>query len=448
MANTTRHDGEAMARKAGWAAFVGTTVEWYDFYIYGTAAALVFGPPFFAGSDPAVAILLSFATFAVGFVARPVGGILFGHLGDRIGRKRTLVLTLLLMGLATVGIGCLPTYAVVGTAAPLLLVAFRILQGLAVGGEWGGAVLIATEHAKKERGFLFGAFAQQGSPAGRILATLVFLGITALLPQDALLAWAWRVPFLISAVLVVLGLVIRLSLEESPAILELQKKGRTARVPAIALFRTHTPEVLIGICAILVVFVVVYARDTFALSWATAELDFNADAFLVIILIASVVQFIVQPFGAILATTWNARKLVTLLLALEIPAIALMFVLIGTGNWTLAMLGAVIATIPDVMFYAIMAGMLAQTFPAEVRYTGISLTYGLSGALCGMTPLILQWLLTISGAIVLPIIFVVLTVAISLVASRALLKRADHTEQARATATLPNQAGHPADNAA
>ncbi|KRF14802.1 MFS transporter [Nocardioides sp. Soil796] len=424
MSSTTRFNpDERMARKAGIAAFVGTTIEWYDFYIYGTASALVFGPLFFSGSDPAVATLLSFATFAVGFLTRPIGGVVFGHLGDKIGRKRALILTLMLMGVTTFGVGLLPTYATIGALAPIGLIVLRLVQGLAVGGEWGGAVLIATEHTKKDRGYLFGAFAQQGSPAGRILATLAFLAVTSLLPEQALLDWAWRVPFLFSAVLVVVGLVIRLRLEESPEMEKLKKNDATAKVPVVELFRHNGREVTLGVFSILCVFVVVYARDTFALSWATKELDFSRDSFLSIILVASVLQFFVQPFGALLTTRYDVRKIVTVLLGIEIPALALMFILMATGNYWLAMLGAVVATIPDVMFYSVMAGMLAQAFPTKVRYTGISVAYGLSGALCGMTPLILQWLLDSSGTVVLPVVFGVITTFISLVASRALLKR-------------------------
>ena len=424
MASTTRFNpDERMARKAGLAAFVGTTIEWYDFYIYGTASALVFGPLFFSNSDPAVATLLSFATFAVGFLTRPIGGVVFGHLGDRIGRKNALIMTLLLMGVTTFGVGILPTHSSIGMMAPVLLIVLRLLQGLAVGGEWGGAVLIATEHTTKDRGYLFGAFAQQGSPAGRILAVLAFLSVTSLLPEQALLEWAWRLPFLFSAVLVIVGLVIRLSLEESPEMVKLRKEDSTVKVPVVDLFRKNSREVTLGVFAILCVFVVVYARDTFALAWATTELDFSREAFLSIILVASVLQFFVQPFGALLTIKYDVRRIVTVLLAIEIPALALMFILMATGNYWLAMLGAVVATIPDVMFYSVMAGMLAQAFPTRVRYTGISVTYGLAGALCGTTPLILQWLLDTSGTVALPVAFGVITTFISLVASRALLKR-------------------------
>ncbi|MFI7008781.1 MFS transporter [Streptomyces sp. NPDC050145] len=411
---------EKMARKAGWASFMGSTIEWYDFYVYGTASALVFAPLFFSQVPDSVGVLLSFATFWIGFLARPLGGILFGHLGDRLGRKKTLVATLLLMGISTVGIGLLPTYEQIGVAAPLLLTLLRAVQGVALGGEWGGAVLIATEHAKKERGFVFGAFAQQGSPTGRILATLSFLAVGRLSDQ-ALLGWAWRIPFLASAVLVVIGLVIRLSLEESPAVVALRASRQTAKVPVVSLFRGHTKMVLLGVAAGFTVFAVVYARDTFALSWATSEVGMDRQAFLTIILIASVVQFFVQPLGALLATRWGVRRAVTVILLCQLPTIPMMFGLIRTGSWTLALIGAIVATVPDVMYYAIIAGMFAQAFPAQVRYTAISTTYGLAGVLGGLAPVILQSLLAASGSIALPIAFVVVLGAVSLLAARAFL---------------------------
>lgn len=409
---------ERMARRAGWASFIGTTVEWYDFYLYASASALVFAPLFFSGVSPEVGLLLSFATFWVGFLARPFGSILFGHIGDRIGRKRALVATMLLMGISSVGIGLLPTSAQVGVAAPVLLAVLRMVQGVAIGGEWGGAVLIATEHADRKRGYLYGAFAQQGSPAGRILATLGFLAVSTL-PRDELLAWGWRVPFLASAILVVVGLVIRLGLEETPEMVALQRDKRTERVPIVALLRGHTPTVLLGIGAVLIVFALVYARDTFALSWATSRLGFAPDDFLLIVLLSSVVQFVVQPFGVVLAAKWGLRRTVTLLLGLVVPALPLMFVLIGTGNWWLALLGAVVATVPDVMFYAVMAGMFAEAFPAHIRYTGIASTYALSGTVGGATPVIMQGLHTATGSIIAPVGFVTVLAVVAMFCARA-----------------------------
>ncbi|MFD7292846.1 MFS transporter [Streptomyces sp. NPDC059897] len=428
---------EKMARRAGWASYLGSTIEWYDFYVYGTASALVFAPLFFADVPPAVGVLLSFVTFWVGFLARPLGAVLFGHLGDRLGRKKALVATLLLMGVSTVGIGCLPTYGQIGVAAPILLTLFRTVQGIALGGEWGGSVLITTEHAKKERGFLFAAFAQQGSPTGRILATLSFLAVGQL-SDEALLAWAWRIPFLASALLVIIGLVIRLSLEESPAMVSLRATDQTVKVPVVTLFREHSKLLLLGVGAAFTVFAIVYARDTFALSWATGEVGMDRQDFLTVILVASIVQFFVQPLGAVLATRWGVRKAVTVILACQIPTIPVMFALIGTGSFPLAVTGAVLATIPDVMYYAIVAGMFAQAFPAKVRYTGISTAYGLAGVLGGLAPVILQSLLSASGTIVLPVLFVVVLGLVSLVAARAFLTLSARTaDQEQSTEAPP-----------
>lgn len=409
---------ERMARRAGWASFIGTTVEWYDFYLYASASALVFAPLFFGAASPEIGLLLSFATFWVGFLARPLGSILFGHIGDRVGRKKALVATMLLMGISSVGIGLLPTSAQVGALAPVLLALLRMVQGVAIGGEWGGAVLIATEHADRKRSFFFGAFAQQGSPAGRILATLAFLAVSTL-PRSELLAWGWRIPFLASAILVVIGLAIRLGLAETPEMVALRKEQRTERVPIAALLRGHTPAVLLGVGAVLIVFALVYARDTFALSWATSKLGFAPDDFLLIVLLSSVVQFFVQPFGVVLAAKWGLRRTVTVLLGLVVPALPLMFLLIGTGNWWLALLGAVVATIPDVMFYAVMAGMFADAFPAHIRYTGISMTYALSGTVGGATPVIMQGLNTATGSIIAPVGFVTALALLAVICARS-----------------------------
>ena len=412
---------ERMGRRAGVASFIGTTVEWYDFYLYGTASALVFGPLFFPVVTPAIGVLVSFATFWVGFLARPLGGIVFGHLGDRVGRRNALITTLLLMGACTVGIGLLPTYAEIGVLAPVLLVVCRIVQGLAVGGEWGGAVLIATEHAPQHRGILFGAFAQQGSPAGQILSSLAFM-LAAQLPEEAFFSWGWRVPFLVSAVLVVLGLVIRLKVEESPAVQRLKETNQVARYPLVEVLRGHTALIALAVCACTIAFSAAYFKNTFALSWATNELGFEREAFLTVVLISSIAQFFVQPFGAVLASRWDVRRVVTILLVAELPVLPLMFVLVGTGSFGLSVVGMVFATVPHVMYYSILAGLLAQAFPARVRYTGISLSYALAGTLLGgTTPMIGQALLTGFGSIVPVIGFALGTVLMSLFGARALI---------------------------
>jgi predicted MFS family arabinose efflux permease len=413
----------AMRRKAGIASFVGTTIEWYDFYIYGTASALVLGPLFFPSVSDAAGVLAAFATFWVGFLARPVGGIVFGHLGDRLGRKTALVWTLTLMGAATLGVGLLPTYSSIGVAAPILLVVLRLIQGVAVGGEWGGAVLIASEHASKSKRILYGAFAQQGSPAGQMLASGSF-ALAATLPDDDFMAWGWRVPFLVSAALVLVGLVIRLRIEESPELVRLRKSGTTARFPVVELLRSSSGMVLLAIGACALVSAAAYFKSTFALSWATTELGFDRQTFLNVVLISSTVQFFTQPLGAFFATWWNPRKVVTVLLICEIPLFPLMFALIGTGNFGLAALGMALATLPHTMYYALLAGMLAESFPTRMRYTAISLAYALSGTLFGGTaPLIGQALLNATGSIVPVVGYSVLIVLLSLVCALAILRR-------------------------
>ncbi len=251
------------ARRAGIASFIGTTIEWYDFYIYGLAAALVFGKVFFpADMDPGLATLLSFVTLWSGFIARPLGGIIFGHLGDRIGRKTTLVITLIMMGIATTCIGLLPVYTQIGIWAPISLVALRIVQGIAVGGEWGGAILIASESAPKGKGILYAAFAQQGSPTGNLLATLAFFALSALPASDFIL-WGWRAPFLLSAVLVIVGMVIRLKLEESEDMKRVLAQKRTVKLPLAEVLGKHWKIVLLG-AGVLPIIHVTYFKSTFA----------------------------------------------------------------------------------------------------------------------------------------------------------------------------------------
>ena len=284
------------ARRAGIASFIGTTIEWYDFYIYGLAAALVFGKVFFpADMDPGLATLLSFVTLWSGFIARPLGGIIFGHLGDRIGRKTTLVITLIMMGIATTCIGLLPVYTQIGIWAPISLVALRIVQGIAVGGEWGGAILIASESAPKGKGILYAAFAQQGSPTGNLLATLAFFALSALPASDFIL-WGWRAPFLLSAVLVIVGMVIRLKLEESEDMKRVLAQKRTVKLPLAEVLGKHWKIVLLG-AGVLPIIHVTYFKSTFALSWATKTLGYSQGTFLSIIVVALVVQFLSQPLG-------------------------------------------------------------------------------------------------------------------------------------------------------
>lgn len=419
------------ANRAGFGAFIGSTIEWFDFYIYGTAAALVFDKVFFPELDGPVGTLVAFATFWVGFLARPIGGIVFGHYGDRLGRKKTLVITLLMMGISTTAIGLLPSYASIGIAAPILLVAIRMVQGIGLGGEWGGSVLIASEHAPKGKSVLYGAFAQQGSPVGNTLSTLSFLAISQL-PDAAFVSWGWRVPFLFSAALVIVGLFVRLKVAESPAMAKLIEKKEVVKLPLTEVLRTQPMLIVLGIGACTIGLSATYFKSTFALSWATSALSFDRSSFLTIILVANITQIIVQPFGALIATRMKSwSRAVTVMLVPELILMPVMFLLIRTENYGLAMLGVAVATIPHCLYYAALAGMLASRFPAHLRYTGISLCYQLCGTLLGgTTPIIGQFLLNRTGSITAVIAYAIFQVALTLGCMLLLLKRPNHDEQA------------------
>ncbi|MFW0793323.1 MFS transporter [Gordonia sp. CPCC 205515] len=416
-----RHDVR-QARRAGITAFVGTTIEWFDFYIYGTASALVLGRLFFPDASPAVGTLAAFATFAIGFIARPLGGIIFGHFGDKFGRKNAVIITLALMGIGTVGVGLLPTYATIGIWAPILLVLLRVLQGVAMGGEWGGAVLIATEFAPENKKVLYGAFAQQGSPVGNLLATLAFLGLSVL--SDSVFdTWGWRIPFLGSALLIIVALYIRITISETPEMREAVAKQEKNRIPLVEVLREHWVKVLLGIGAVVAGVAITYIKTTFALSWATTDLGFGRSEFLMVVTIALVVQVLVQPFGAVLASRMDQRRAVLIMLLPELVLLPLMFLLIKTGSLTLAIIGMALATAPHAMYYSALAGILAQRFPTHIRYTGISISYQVSTALfAGTAPMVSQFLLNRTGAI-WPVIGLGLGyVILSLVCMRALLR--------------------------
>ncbi|WP_030124687.1 MFS transporter [[Kitasatospora] papulosa] len=437
----TARERTKAANRAGFGAFIGSTIEWFDFYIYGTAAALVFDKVFFPELEGPIGTLVAFATFWVGFLARPIGGIIFGHYGDRLGRKKTLVITLLMMGISTTAIGLLPGYASIGIAAPILLVCIRMIQGIGLGGEWGGSVLIASEHAPKGKSVLYGAFAQQGSPVGNTLSTVSFLAISQL-PDDAFVSWGWRVPFLASAALVMVGLLVRLKVAESPAMAKLIEKKEVVKLPLTEVLRSHPMLIVLGIGACTIGLSATYFKSAFALSWATTSLDFDRSSFLTIILVANITQIIVQPFGAVIATRMKSwSRAVIVMLVPELVLMPVMFVLISTENYGLAMLGVAVATIPHCLYYAALAGMLASRFPAHLRYTGISLCYQLCGTLLGgTTPIIGQFLLNRTGSITAVIAYAVFQVALTLGCMLLLLKRPNHDEQAAEPAAAPRTA--------
>src|SRR6266536_1834306 len=282
------------------ASLVGTTIEWYDFFLYNSAAALVFNKLFFPNADPLTGTLLSFLTYAIGFGARPIGGLVFGHFGDRLGRKRLLVLSLVLMGSATFAIGLLPTYAVVGAAAPLLLTFLRLVQGFALGGEWGGAVLIVSEHGDASRRGFWASWPQCGAPGGNLLATAVLAILAAVQSDAAFVAWGWRIPFLISAVLVVIGLWIRLSVSESPVFLATERKA-DERAPIVEVLRRSWREVLIAMGARMAENMSYYVITAFILVYITTSLHLSKSIGLNAVLIGSAVHFVTIPLGGALS---------------------------------------------------------------------------------------------------------------------------------------------------
>lgn len=360
------------------ASFIGTTVEFYDFLIYGTAAALVFPELFFPQASPAAGVLLSFATFGVGFIARPLGGIVFGHFGDRIGRKRMLVYSLVGMGVSTVLIGLLPTYAQIGLAAPVLLTVLRLCQGFAVGGEWGGATLMAVEHASADRRGFYGAFPQMGAPAGTASATLAFF-LASQLPDAQFLSWGWRLPFLFSAVLIVIGLLIRLKLTESPEFAAVVHKSEVRRMPIVEAFRRHWRQILLVAGAYLSQGVFAYICVAYLVSYATTAVGIDRTAALFGVFIAALVAVAAYPaFGAWSDSIGRKRLFLNgvVLMALSVFPV---FALIDTGSPVLFGVAMVLvfglAMAPAA---GVTGALFSLAFDPDVRYSGVSIGYTLS----------------------------------------------------------------------
>ncbi|WP_261165513.1 MFS transporter [Microbacterium sp. Marseille-Q6965] len=393
--STASASARTMRRRVVTASFVGTAIEWYDFYLYGTASALIFNALFFTDADPLLGTIAAFGTFAAGFLARPIGGIVFGHFGDRIGRKRMLVISLIGMGLATFLIGLLPTYQQIGVWAPVLLVALRLLQGFCVGGEWGGAVLMSVEHERPERRGLAGSWTQAGSPAGLVLSTIAF-GLAQLMPAEQFNAWGWRLPFLFSAVLVVVGLVIRLRIVESPEFRNVEATGRTSSLPILDAIKRHPLNILLTIAMCLAPFVNFYLFATFILTWATTELGFERGIVLVIVAIAGAIELITTPLAALLSDIVGRRK-VFLTGAVLLALYAYPFFLINEAaqsELVLALTSVVGLSLIHPLMYGPMATLFAELFSPEVRYSGASLGYQI-GAIFGggFAPMILTALL-------------------------------------------------------
>jgi MHS family shikimate/dehydroshikimate transporter-like MFS transporter len=377
-------------RRVALASMIGTSIEWYDFFIFGTASALVFGRLFFPTFSELAGTLAAFASFAVGFVARPVGGLVFGHFGDRLGRKTTLIVTLTMMGLATFAMGLMPTYETIGVWAPILMVVLRFVQGLAVGGEWGGAVLMATEHAGGQRRGFFGSFAQVGSAVGGLMSTGMFL-LMQQLPQEDFVTWGWRVPFLLSIALVLVGLFIRLRIMESPEFAKDKESSRVVKVPAVELLRTDTRNVLLAAglyCAHGILF---YAMTVYTLAYTTSTYGLAQNTYLIGVTAAGAGQLFTIPLLGALSDKLGRRPvMINFMITSAVPVFMWLAVVVSI-------------CVGHNSVYSPTAALYSEMFPAHIRYSGASLGYQLGGAIAGFVPLVAASLVGAAGGAYWPI---------------------------------------------
>lgn len=380
------------------ASLIGTSIEYYDFYIFGTATALVLGLLFFPGHDESAQLLKAFASFSIAFLARPLGSALFGHYGDKWGRKSTLVFSLLLMGVATTLIGVLPTYAEIGFWAPLLLCVLRFAQGLGLGGEWGGAALLATENAPPQKRALFGMFPQLGAPLGFILANGLFLVLVINLTEEEFMAWGWRIPFLLSAVLLALGLYWRLNLLESPAFQKISAAHQTEKFPLMTVIRDHKKAIAIGAVSMMVCYALFYIATVFALSYGVSELKFSRTQFLSWECLAIIFMALAIPLSALLADKIGRKPvLISGTIAAMIIGLGMQqFFVSKEPLWIITYISLCLFTMGWI--FAPMGAFLPELFPTNVRYTGASVAYNLGGILgASFAPALAQILVKAGG---------------------------------------------------
>jgi metabolite-proton symporter len=379
-------------RKVALTSLAGTSIEWYDFFLYGAAAALIFPKAFFPEATPAMALILSFGTFAAGFIARPVGGIIFGHFGDRIGRKKTLIIALLLMGISSTMIGLLPTYAMIGIAAPILLTVLRFAQGIAIGGQWGGAMLLVTESAPADKRGYYGAFAQAGAPVGVILANLALIITSSLVSEDFFLTWGWRIPFIASVILIGISMYIQLNLEDTKAFKELETSNREKqeaeaaktiiRSPILEALRKYPKRIVLAAGAFLSVQVTFYILIAFLLAYGVASAEMSRDDMLTAILISAAVMVPLQFMFSAYSDRHGRRGIFMLGAGLTAVWAFIIFPLVDTGNFYLIVLAITGGLTFVAMMYGPQAAFFTELFSTEVRYSGASLGYQL-GAIIG-----------------------------------------------------------------
>lgn len=424
---------QQLDKKTTWrvliASLVGSSIEWFDYFLYGTMAALVFNQLFFVNEDPTVGLLLAYASFALSFFIRPFGGIIFSHIGDRIGRKKTLVLTLSLMGAATFAMGILPTYQAIGVAAPIILITLRLIQGLGIGGEWGGALLLATEYAPPERRGFFGSIPQMGVTIGMVMGTLA-LWLMSLLPEQQFMTWGWRVPFIFSALLVVFGLWIRKGIDETPEFKEVQQKGEIPKLPIVNTLRYYWKEVLITIGAKVVETAPFYIFSTFIVSYATSTLGFSRSAVLGSVMVSTVITTILIPIMGSLSDRVGRKKMyiagTLAMMAFAFPY----FWMIHQGSVLMLVLATIIGLgIIWAPITAVLGTMFSEIFDAKVRYTGVSLGYQIGAAVAGGTaPLVATALLASFDNSYVPVaLYIMFTAVVSLIAIWAVKSRVEPT---------------------
>ncbi|HET8600185.1 MAG TPA: MFS transporter [Segeticoccus sp.] len=389
---------DAELRRVAGASLVGTTIEWYDFFIYASAAGLVFPDLFFPGHEGASGLLISFATVGVSFVARPVGGVITGHLGDLIGRKMMLVITLLLMGASTVGVGLLPTYASIGVAAPALLVALRLLQGLSAGGEWGGAALMSVEHAPSGRRGFFGSFPQIGAPLGLLVANLVFWSVSAATTPEQFKAFGWRIPFILSVVLVAVGFFVRARVAESPVFREMKKGRERSQAPIVEVLRHHSREVLVATGLFIANNMIGYILIAFITSYGVRQLGMERTTMLLIGMAGAVLWGICTVWAGSLSDRIGRRSTYVAGSVLMLVWSAPFFLLLDTRSVPFMLVSVLVMAVGLGLTYGPQAAAYAEMFPARVRYSGASLAYAVGAVLGGgFAPMIATWLVTRSG---------------------------------------------------
>ncbi|RYF60854.1 MAG: MFS transporter [Comamonadaceae bacterium] len=404
-------------RKVLGASFIGTAIEWYDFFIYGAAASMIFGPQFFPSEDPMTGTLAAFATFAVGFIARPIGGIVMGHFGDRVGRKKMLLISMLLMGGATVAIGLLPNYAAIGVFAPILLVTLRFMQGLGVGGEWGGAVLMAVEYAPAHRRTLYGAFPQMGLPAGVITSNIVFIIVTSIFAPAVFSDWGWRVPFLLSGALILVALYLRVQVEETPSFRNARAHGDVESSPLKTVLREHGGTVALAGAISIACPAFGYIYSVYLLSYGTKELGIAQSTLLELIVAGAVVQLISIYIAAILADRYGQRPIflagATVVAVWAFP----FFMLVNTASPLLIFVAFVVMLLGTSLMAGPQAAMIAALFPANIRYSGTSIAYQIGSILGGgFAPLIATGLYARFGSTTPTSIYLMILGLISLIA--------------------------------